>query len=297
MSEWTDYLVDLGRNPHTIYEYERRLRLWEEWLAARGKQPLEAKQADVIAWQLELIRGGNGPRTVNGKLSAVSLYYSWLLLMERIDETPVPSGLSLHVVAPRIPRLSDEELRNILAWFDTLRPNVRAAFWTMFGTGARVSEVARLQYHDIIFQNEGVWIRISDAKWGSDRTIPVIDSKAAKILYEYWREQSIDGKPIFKVSKRTIQEYATHYSQESGVHFHSHLLRHTFAARLLEQGVAMTQIQFLLGHRSLAMTAHYTESAIVDTTRLAPPIMQEYGEGDSTTTQTPRLRPPDPEEE
>ena len=298
MASWAEYLTDIGRNERTIYEYERRLRLWEAWLwDVRGKAILEAKQADVIAWQLDLIRSGNGPRTVNGKISAVNLFYSWLVLIEKIPENPVPNGLSLHVVAPRIKRLTDEELRNILSWFDTLKPNARAAFYTMFGTGARVSEVARLEYPHVKLQDDAIWIQITDAKWGSDRNIPVIDDKAAKILFEYWRDQRPDGKPLFKISKRTIQEYATHYSEESGVHFHSHLLRHTFAARLLEQGVPMTEIQFLLGHRSLAMTAHYTESAIVETSHLAPTILQEYGNGGTPPATTPRLRPLDEEEE
>lgn len=294
MMSWAEYLTDIGRNERTIYEYERRLRLWEAWLwEVRGKALLEAKQADVIAWQLDLIRSGNGPRTVNGKLSAVKLFYSWLVLAEKMPENPVPSGMSLHVVPPRINRLTDEELRGILNWFDTLKPNARAAFYTMFGSGARVSEVARLEYQSVRLIDDAIWIQISDAKWGSDRTIPVIDDKAARILYEYWLDQRLDGKPLFKISKRTLQEYATHYSEESGVHFYSHLLRHTFAARLLEQGVPMSEIQFLLGHRSLAMTAHYTESAIVDTGHLAPNVLQDS----SSAATTPRLRPLDETEE
>lgn len=173
----------------------------------------------------------------------------------------------------------------------TLRPNIRAAMWTAFGSGARVSEVAKLTRGDVSLRGGAVYIAIHDAKWGSDRTIPVIDDKAARILYAYWQNQPISTQPLFRVSSRTLQEYMTHYSEETGVHVWMHLLRHTFAARLLEQNVPMTQIQYLLGHRTLEMTAHYTESALVDTSYLAPSIFQKRGTSGTEPPKSPTLRP------
>ncbi|MFD1441686.1 tyrosine-type recombinase/integrase [Lacticaseibacillus hegangensis] len=291
MHTWAQYLRDIGRSTNTVYEYERRVRLWKNYLEERGKRLDEAERADVIEWQRQLLREKNSARTINSKISAVSLYYEWLVITDGIDDNPVPTGMSLRGTVPRIQRLTDDELRDVLAYFDTLQANLRTAFWTMFGTGARVGEVAKLTYTDVKLVGGAVWIDIRDAKWGSDRTVPVVDDKAARVLYSYWLDQHPTGLPLFHVSKRTLQEYATNYAEISGLHFYSHLLRHTFAARMLEQGVAMTEIQYLLGHKSLSMTAHYTESALLDTSHLAPSIMQQYGNGGTKPQTTPRLRP------
>lgn len=284
MTTWSDYLRGVGKAPSTITEYQQRMRNYARWMAKRGKTLREATKADVVDWQIELVRRGNAPRTVNAKLSTLAMYYDWLLITRAIEVDPVPDGLSLRGRVPRIERLSDEQLTDILTWFDTLQANLRAAFWTMFGTGARVGEVAHLEHQDVKVIAARIYIDIKDAKWGSDRQIPVMDDRAARILYDFWKERRQDGQPLFRLSKRTIQTYATKYAKQSGVHFHAHLLRHTFATRLLESGVAMSQIQFLLGHKNISMTAHYTQTAQLQTQTLAPTLNQ--------TVATPRLRPP-----
>ena len=183
-----------------------------------------------------------------------------------------PADYPKNVKVKRIKRLTDEELKIFKAYIDGLQENARAAFWLMYGSGCRVGEAAHLRPEDITLRGKTVYIDIHEAKWGSDRCIPIIDQTAAEIVWKYRAELEVDNRPLFRVSKRTLQGYATTFAQKTGIPFHCHLLRHTFAALLTEKGVPLTTVQYLLGHKSLGMTAHYAQSALVDLSDLTPKI-------------------------
>ncbi|WP_172993849.1 tyrosine-type recombinase/integrase, partial [Lactobacillus helveticus] len=72
-----------------------------------------------------------------------------------------------------------------------------------------------------------------------------------------------------------LQGYATAFAQKTGINFRCHLLRHTFAGKLTEQGIPLTTIQYLLGHKSLGMTAHYAQSALVNMSEIIPMIGED----------------------
>ncbi|WP_368731126.1 tyrosine-type recombinase/integrase, partial [Pseudomonas sp. 2995-1] len=61
----------------------------------------------------------------------------------------------------------------------------------------------------------------------------------------------MDNRPLFRLSKRTLQGYATAFAQKTGINFRCHLLRHTFAGKLTEQGLPLASIRYLLWHKSL----------------------------------------------
>ena len=211
--------------------------------------------------------------TIRGLLSTLHVYFLWAYSKGYISEVPItPADYPKNVKVKRIRRLNDEELRIFKAFIDTLQPNARAAFWLMLGSGCRVAEAANLRPDDIILRGKTVYIDIKNAKWGSDRCIPIIDKTAAEIVWRYRAELEIDSRPAFRLSKRTLQGYATDFAQKTGITFRCHLLRHTFAALLSEKGTPLTTIQFLLGHKSLGMTAHYAQSALVDVSDITPKI-------------------------
>lgn len=294
--DFFDHLRDARKSASTIAEYARRLALFEAFINSRKKQLIQATTEDVMEFQAHILRLGNSERTVNAKMSTIRQYFAWLLMTGEIHENPVPQGISLRARVKRVRRLTDDELIQLLAWVDTLRPNARAAFLAMYGSGARVGEIAHLKYSDIFVKNNSIWLNIVGAKWGSDRVIPIVDENAARAVWEYRQDQMNDGSPLFHVAIRTLQGYASEFSDLTGIYFHPHLLRHTFAARLLEDGVSLSEIQFLLGHRDVSVTAHYTESAIINTRHLAASIYQTRGTGGELGEKLPRLRPPEKEE-
>ncbi|KAA5549972.1 site-specific integrase, partial [Acinetobacter baumannii] len=83
------------------------------------------------------------------------------------------------------------------------------------------------------------------------------------------------SEPAFRCSSRTLQRHATNFAQKTGIEFSCHVLRHTFATRLLERGISIEHIQKLLGHRTASMTRHYTQNAYTNFDDIAPKIMKE----------------------
>lgn len=269
------YLADLkleGKRPQTLSTYARRLQTYVQWLAATDTAWDQLDHAGIERYKRYLQRTGHQATTVKAHLATLSSLYQWAQRQGYVATVPV-SKLDYPPIRPqRLHRLTDEQLLTFAAYIDHLQVNLRAAFWCLLGTGARVGEVAHLTKPDISLKGGAVYVQIQDAKWGSDRSIPIMHPQAARVVWDFAQSLDVDNAPLFRVSKRTLQWYATQFSQQTGIPLHCHLLRHTFAAKLTEQGVPLTTVQYLLGHRSVGMTAYYAQSALVDLDALTPKI-------------------------
>ena len=274
MEKIEEFLKDMrmeGKSEGTLREYKRRLERVQKLGIDLEKECTKTQiLSHILGTKLTEL---SKTSTIRGLLSTLHVYFLWAYSKGYISEVPItPADYPKNVKVKRIRRLNDEELRIFKAFIDTLQPNARAAFWLMLGSGCRVAEAANLRPDDIILRGKTVYIDIKNAKWGSDRCIPIIDKTAAEIVWRYRAELEIDSRPAFRLSKRTLQGYATDFAQKTGITFRCHLLRHTFAALLSEKGTPLTTIQFLLGHKSLGMTAHYAQSALVDVSDITPKI-------------------------
>lgn len=279
MHKQLDFAKELrleGKAKSTIEEYCRRVRLWYRFLVKNDTLDiLSATREQVLAYRGELLASGLNIRSVNVKMSAISIYYEKAIMRGLIEVNPVPRGLYIKVQLPNTGRLTDDELMLFEGWIDMLQENIRAAYWCMYGTGARVGEVARLSHSDVTVERGVVMINIRDAKWGSDRRVPIMNKKAAQVVFAFTRTQGPSNKPLFRLSKRTLQTYATQFADKTGIPFHCHVLRHTFATRLVEKGVPQVKVQHMLGHKSLNMTMHYIQNAEFDLNTIAPTIDSE----------------------
>ena len=274
MEKIEEFLEDMrmeGKAEGTLREYKRRLERVQKLGIDLEK---ECTKSEFLSHFLDTnLAKLSKPSTIRCILSTTHVYFEWLYSKGYISEVPItPADYPKNVKVKRIKRLTDEELKIFKAYIDGLQENARAAFWLMYGSGCRVGEAAHLRPEDITLRGKTVYIDIHEAKWGSDRCIPIIDQTAAEIVWKYRAELEIDNRPLFRLSKRTLQGYATQFAKDTGINFHCHLLRHTFAALLTEKGVPLTTIQYLLGHKSLGMTAHYAQSALVDLSDITPEI-------------------------
>lgn len=266
MEKIEEFLEDMrmeGKAEGTLREYRRRLekaqKLGIDLDKSCTKTQLLSNFCDTKLAKLSKVS------TIRCLLSTIHVYFKWSYSKGYISEVPItPADYPKNTKTKRIKRLSDEELKIFKQYIDKLQENARAAFYLMIGSGCRVGEAAHLRPEDVTLRGKKVYIDIHEAKWGSDRCIPIVDAQAAKIVWRYRTELEVDNRPLFRLSKRTLQGYATNFAKETGINFHCHLLRHTFAGLLAEEGVPLTTIQYLLGHKSLNMTAHYAQSALVD---------------------------------
>ena len=262
-----------GRAEGTLREYKQRLEEIETYLNNKNLTIQNTKKADLSDYTKTLFKKRQKITTIRGKLSTFRIFCLWAFKKGYIAEVIIsPDDYPKNVSVNRVKRLTNEELRIFKAYIENLQENARAAFWLLYGSGCRVAEAAHLRPENVTLRGKSVFIDIKDAKWGSDRCIPIINEEAAKIVWKYRSELEIDNRPLFRLSKRTLQGYATQFAKDTGINFHCHLLRHTFAALLTEKGVPLTTIQYLLGHKSLGMTAHYAQSALVDLSDITPEI-------------------------
>ena len=262
-----------GRAPGTIEEYCFRLTEFGNFLNKNNIDFRELKSTDISAFSRYLLKKGQKNQTIKNKISTFCVINKWMVKEGLMSEVIVIDEHYPKITSTkRIRRLSDDDFKQFKHHIDGLQPNIRAAFYCLIGTGCRVGEAAHLKPVDVSLRGGSVYIEIQDAKWGSDRTIPITDKEAARVVWKYREECTIDNRPLFRVSRRTLQWYATDFSKKTGIKFHCHLLRHTYAAFLTEKGVPLPTIQYLLGHKSLSMTAHYAQSAITDLSEVTPTI-------------------------
>ena len=270
MEKIEEFLEDMrmeGKAEGTLREYKRRLERVQKLGIDLGNETKSEFLSHFLDTNLAKL---SKPSTIRCILSTTHVYFEWLYSKGYISEVPItPADYPKNTKVTRIKRLTDENLKIFKAYIDGLQENARAAFWLMYGSGCRVGEAAHLRPEDITLRGKTVYIDIHEAKWGSDRCIPIIDQTAAEIVWKYRAELEIDNRPLFRLSKRTLQGYATQFAKDTGINFHCHLLRHTFAALLTEKGVPLTTVQYLLGHKSLGMTAHYAQSALVNLSDLS----------------------------
>lgn len=254
-----------GKAASTLETYNYRLQTFRKYFEEHNLNFERTKKADLFTFLEQKYSDCSQISTIRGLLATFHVINLWCVKKGYMDSEIIsPKDYPKNTQKSRIKRLSDDEIKIFKSYIDELQPNARAAFYLMLGSGCRVGEAANLRPEDITLMGKKVYIDIHEAKWGSDRIIPIIDPTAAEIVWKYRADLEVDSMPLFRLSKRTLQSYATNFARKTGVAFRCHLLRHTFAALLTEQGVPLTTTQFLLGHKSLGMTAHYAQSALAD---------------------------------
>lgn len=268
MDEYLKYLRLERKAKNTVETYKYHLTTFLSWVYNENYKLESMKPVDLLDFKECLLMQNKSERTVNSIISCLRGYFDYLVLREVVKSNPVTNLLRIKVPSYRQERLTDPQLDVFFRYIDTLKPHVRAAFYLMIGSGARVSEVTNLRKEDFRIENDQLFIDIKNAKWGSNRYIPIVDVKAAEVVFNYVRTIDVSSLPAFRISKRTLQTYATKFSDKYGIPFSCHVLRHTFATLLLEKGVQIEKIQYLLGHKSLDMTRHYTQSAYIDVSNL-----------------------------
>lgn len=137
----------------------------------------------------------------------------------------------------------------------------------MYRTGLRVSEVVSLQPHHIDRSREHITVK--DGKGGKDRVVPIepyVLSAVDAWLTVKAKLPSAKGKPVFTTLRggpldtRYVRAMIDREAKAAGIdkHVHPHLLRHTYATELLDEGLTIREVQELLGHADVSTTMIYT---------------------------------------
>ena len=171
--------------------------------------------------------------------------------------------------------LSRDEVKALLEAPRDLR--YRAMLAILYGSGLRVSEVARLKVADIDSARNVLWVRSGKGRKDRQALLP---PKLRELLRCYWRTRRPTdwlfpgADPSQPVSAKTIFRACRQAAHSDGIakSVHPHLLRHAFATHLLEAGTNLRTIQILLGHANLETTARYLQVADVNVRATISPL-------------------------
>jgi len=280
-----DYLNFLENNqrysPHTIRSYSIDLYDFKDFIQNTFDIDLiNVKRIHINDWIMSLSESGLKASTINRKIVALSSFYNFLVNKNIITKNPV-NNISKPKIPKRIPQYVKSKDLNTDILDEDLETNAASNFEPMrniliiemlYQTGMRRSELVNLKNEDIDLYRKTIKVL---GKRNKERYIPFTDDFKKLILdyinikNDFFANKQIDdsffvlknGKKLYdKFVYRVVNSYLSdinYISQKS-----PHILRHTFATHLLQQGADLNAIKELLGHSSLASTQIYAHSSI-----------------------------------
>ena len=264
-------------SPHTLKAYQANIEAFEVFITEQGSLEMieEVSYGEIRAWIVSLIQSGNTPRTVNSKLSALRSYYKFLLRIGSIPVSPLKEHKALKTDTKVALPFSQEEIQLLLAadFFPEEYTGVlqRTVIQLLYYTGIRRSELIDLKVQDVDL-SEGLMKVLG--KRNKERLLPLLPEIKTQLmqLLEQQKQHQIsrESEHFFvnsrgkKLSEAFVYETVkTYLSKVSTKNKRSpHVLRHSFATHLLDQGADLNAIKDLLGHSSIAATQHYTHSSM-----------------------------------
>ncbi len=282
--KYIDYLrFEKRYSTHTILAYNTDLDDFSGFLSNQYdiSDLLQADHTLIRSWLISLIDRKISTRSVNRKLSSIKSFYRYCQRQGLLSSNPM-----LKVVAPRTSKqlpvfLTHDNLENLLqnvAFEDSYEGTRDKMILTLFyATGIRRAELVQINISDLDL-NSGT-LKVT-GKRNKERIVPIGEQviiQTKEYLYERNRFLS-ENKAVTEnnctslfVTSKGLQAYPKliynivhkHLSEIASNHKLSpHVLRHTFATHMLDDGADLNAIKEILGHSSLAATQVYTHNTI-----------------------------------
>lgn len=257
---------------HTITSYSTDLNQFSIFISEKYQISNEFSEISfqiIRSWIASLLEKGVTPRSVNRKISTLKTYFKFLIREKVISESPM-----LKIVAPkskkRLPIFIEEnQIENLLneVEFDESFTGERDKLIIEFFyvTGIRLSELINIKICDINFSNSLIKVL---GKRNKERLIPLSKNIVNELqifvkkhnLNNYLFTNLAGSKLYAKLVYRIVKKYI---GKISSVNKKSpHILRHTFATHMLNNGADINAIKELLGHANLSATQIYTHNTI-----------------------------------
>lgn len=270
-----EYLtVELGLASNTRLAYERDLRLFKEALGLKDKDALATvSREQVIRYMTGLKNKGLAAATIARKLAAIKSFYRFMTAEGylEIDPAEVVEAGTKGIKLPKV--LNQEEVLKLLEQPD-LRTDEgyrdRTMLEVLYATGMRVSELLGLPVSGVNLQMKYI---IAFGKGSKERLIP-IGSIAVEYLDKYLNvvrpkllhTKNPNVKNLFlsmsgnEMTRQRFWQIIRGYGHQAGLNkeLTPHMLRHSFATHLLDNGADLRSVQELLGHSDISTTQIYT---------------------------------------
>ena len=223
----------------------------------------------VRSWVAALLEKGVSPRSVNRKISTLKTYFKFLIREGVINENPI-----IKLISPKSKKrlpvfIEEDQIQSLLNEVEFEEGDIgvrnKLIIELFYVTGIRLSELINIKVGDINFHNQVIKVI---GKRNKERLIPLASNILEELLsFVYNRKQDqflftdLNEKKLYtKLVYRIVHKYI---GKISSVDKRSpHILRHTFATHMLNNGADINAIKELLGHSSLSATQVYTHNTI-----------------------------------
>ena len=238
-----------------------------------GQSIVTVNYTQIRSWIVSLVEANLSNRSINRKISSLKSFYKFLQKIKEIEINPLAKHKALKIPKQVQVPFSEKEIINALNLiagnddFESLRNKLIIELF--YATGIRRSELINIKITDIDYVNETVKVL---GKRNKERFIPLIKSVRKSLIRYLEVRGEIDtnssylfitkkGKIIYDtLVYRVINNYFS--SVSSKVKKSPHIIRHSFATHLLNEGADLNSVKELLGHSSLASTQVYTHSSL-----------------------------------
>jgi integrase/recombinase XerD len=265
--------VERGLSANTLQAYARDLAGFASWAGKMGRRaPGSVRRAEIQKYMRELRLRGLSPRSISRALATLRVFFRFLRQEGRTRDDP-----TAEIDGPRVPRtlpraLPASEVEKLLSAPDRSTPGGArdtAMIELLYATGLRVSELVSLRLEDLHLEEEYLVCR---GKGSKERVVP-IGSHARLRITQYLsrpRNEILKGKSsdhLFVqnrgtgMTRQAFWKRLRHYAVAGGIRgpLSPHVLRHSFATHLLENGADLRVVQKMLGHADISTTQIYTQ--------------------------------------
>jgi integrase/recombinase XerC len=277
IQKFIDYLLlEKKYSPQTVVAYQKDIEAFQLFLTQEftNSEVSKANYSQIRSWIVQLVDCAISNRTINRKISSLNSYYKFLLKTESINANPLVKHKALKVSKKIQIPFSETEINSVLNnmntdTFEDVRDKLIVELF--YSTGIRRIELVQLQLKDVDLSQGHIKVL---GKRNKERIIPLIPS-VIKTVETYLQKRTkldtiIDPSILFltkkgaKVYEMLVYRIITGYFDNisSKVKKSPHILRHSFATHLLNNGADLNAVKELLGHSSLAATQVYTHNSV-----------------------------------
>ncbi len=276
IQNYLDYLsLEKRYSHHTIKAYNTDLTIFALFLKNFYDTKIhKASHKMIRSWLVEELNKGNSATTINRKITSLKSFYKYLLKLKKVDSNPTLKIISSRT-SKKLPQFIGVEDMHVLLNklelkddFSGLRDKLIIEIF--YSTGIRFSELINIKIVDVDVKKSQIKVL---GKRNKERIIPLTFelSKSIEKYFVLRMKQNVIDRSFFLITDsgkklnpsmvyrkvNNLLNGVTTLSQKS-----PHILRHTFATHMLNNGADLNTIKELLGHTSLSATEVYTHNTV-----------------------------------